>query len=83
MLQRPDFELGPGIRTLMGSKMFLHLSLKGVTKNHLCSILIFVTSCFSLTSYLGWLRLMFAKGVFALQLLVLVINHSSAPVQWL
>lgn len=31
MLQKPDFELGLGFQTLMESKMFLHLSLKGLT----------------------------------------------------
>lgn len=31
MLQRPDFELQPGIQTLVESKMFLSFSLKGLT----------------------------------------------------
>lgn len=30
MLQNPDFELGSGIQTLVGSKMFLRFSLKGL-----------------------------------------------------
>lgn len=67
-------ELGPG-KSLVESKMSVSLGLKGFPSSHLCS--------FSLTFSLAWLRVMIAKGALALQALMFIMRHSSAPEQWL
>lgn len=68
-------ELGPGNQSLVESKMSVSLGLKGFPSSHLCS--------FSLTFSLAWLRVMIAKGALALQALMFIMRHSSAPEQWL